>query len=61
VVIIMAALLILAIFVAMGISVLAGWTPDTRDPRFGLWPLSVRPDTSGLEANVAASDRPRWP
>jgi hypothetical protein len=32
----MAALVLLALFVAMGVAVLLDLTPDTRDPEYGL-------------------------
>jgi hypothetical protein len=60
-VIIMAALVLLAALMVLGLVVLAGWTPDTRDPRYGLWPLSVQPGSSARDANGAASEPPRWP
>lgn len=31
---------LLVLLVIVDLCVLAGWTPDTRDPRFSLWPLS---------------------
>ena len=34
-----AALLILALFLVLGFCVAAGWAADSRDSRFGLWPL----------------------
>jgi hypothetical protein len=40
----MIVLALLVLLVLVDICVLAGWTPDTRDPRFSLWPLDSRTD-----------------
>lgn len=37
------ALALLAVFILLPICSLAGWTVDSRDPGFGLWPLTNAP------------------